>query len=108
MEVVINSERLKVPLLAIITILVHLAKKEKLGNLVGKFNKGKCKFGMSCRYDHHCSYCLKFGHNVINCHKLVADCERNGSGGRWNLSLHGQGHGNKEGPGAMSPTTSSC
>ena len=44
-----------------------------------KFNKGRCKFGASCRYDHRCSYCHKFGHNVLSCHKLIADRERSAS-----------------------------
>ena len=38
-----------------------------------KYNKGKCNFGASCKYDHKCSYCLKFGHNVLNCRKMLAD-----------------------------------
>ena len=44
-----------------------------------KYNKGKCPFGSSCKYDHKCSYCFKFGHTILTCHKLVADRERNGN-----------------------------
>ena len=40
------------------------------------FNQGYCKFGSSCRYEHKCSYCKKFGHVIFNCRKLVADKER--------------------------------
>ena len=40
-----------------------------------RYNKGKCNFGPSCRYDHKCSYCFKFGHTILNCRKLQADRE---------------------------------
>ena len=34
------------------------------------FNKGRCTFGLSCRYDHRCSVekCGKFGHGAHICH----------------------------------------
>ena len=50
--------------------------KSKSGERCHKFNKGKCKFGTLCRYNHRCSYCFKFGHNILTCRKLVADRER--------------------------------
>ena len=50
--------------------------KGKVNEPCRKFNKGKCKFGNSCRYEHRCSYCFKFGHNVLTCRKLAADRER--------------------------------
>lgn len=31
------------------------------------FNRGKCQYGSSCRYDHKCSTCGKFGHNAQQC-----------------------------------------
>ena len=40
------------------------------------FNKGKCKFGANCRYEHRCSYCLKFGHTILTCRKLIADMDK--------------------------------
>ena len=40
------------------------------------FNKGHCKFGKGCKFEHKCSYCGKFGHPVLNCRKLQADRER--------------------------------
>ena len=49
------------------------SNKGKVNEPCHKFNKGKCKFGNSCHYEHHCSYCYKFGHNVLSCHKLTAD-----------------------------------
>lgn len=37
-----------------------------------KFNNtGKCSFGQSCRYDHRCTFCGKFGHGEIKCHKKL-------------------------------------
>lgn len=37
-----------------------------------KFNNtGKCSFGQSCKYDHRCNYCGKFGHGEIKCHKKI-------------------------------------
>ena len=40
-----------------------------------RYNKGRCSFGTTCRYEHRCSYCFKFGHTVLNCRKLAADRE---------------------------------
>ena len=45
-----------------------------------RFNRGHCSFGQSCRFEHRCFYCGKFGHGVINCRQLrsdKADLERN-------------------------------
>ena len=38
-----------------------------------RFNRGRCNFGSGCRYEHHCSYCLKFGHGAVNCRKTALD-----------------------------------
>ena len=48
-----------------------------------KFNHGKCNFGLSCKFDHHCVYkpCNKFGHSILNCRKLAADHEKGLTGG---------------------------
>ena len=40
------------------------------------FNKGYCKFGASCKFEHKCSYCGKTGHAIIHCRKLQAELER--------------------------------
>ena len=40
-----------------------------------KYNKGRCNFGAGCRFKHKCSYCFKFGHNILVCHKLIYDQE---------------------------------
>lgn len=31
------------------------------------FNRGKCTYGTTCRYDHKCSRCGKFGHGAFQC-----------------------------------------
>ena len=41
-----------------------------------RFNRGKCNFGPTCRYEHKCSYCFKFGHGMLTCRKAQADRER--------------------------------
>ena len=42
-------------------------------NYCRRFNKGICTTGASCRYEHRCKYCRKFGHGIHNCRKLKAD-----------------------------------
>ena len=36
-----------------------------------RFNKGKCMNGNSCKYDHRCEYCGKFGHGAHICRKRL-------------------------------------
>ena len=50
----------------------------EVSNICRSYNRGRCSFGRTCRYDHRCSYCFKFGHAIINCRKLAAD--KNGGG----------------------------
>ena len=38
-----------------------------------RFNRGWCNFGSNCKYEHKCSYCLKFGHGAVNCRRANAD-----------------------------------
>ena len=38
-----------------------------------RFNRGRCTFGKTCRYEHRCTYCFKFGHGFHNCRKAAAD-----------------------------------
>ena len=45
----------------------HVARK-----LCIPFNQGHCKFGKSCRFDHRCSFCGKFGHGIFNCMKAAS------------------------------------
>ena len=32
-----------------------------------KFNKGKCTYGLRCKYDHRCLICNKWGHGAHSC-----------------------------------------
>ena len=44
-----------------------------------KFNRGKCTYGVSCKYEHRCNYCFKYGHLAVTCRKAIADrAEKNG------------------------------
>ena len=45
-----------------------------------RFNRGKCNFGLGCRYEHRCSYCYKFGHSTLNCRKAQANRSSKGRG----------------------------
>ena len=36
-----------------------------------KFNSGKCTDGLSCKFDHRCAFCFKFGHGSHNCRKAI-------------------------------------
>ena len=44
-------------------------KKKDDKEVCYRFNKGRCSFGSSCRYDHKCSFCHKTGHPTNNCRK---------------------------------------
>lgn len=45
-----------------------------------KFNQGRCHFGPSCKFEHKCGLCLKWGHGADNCRRVGQDsseyCER--------------------------------
>ena len=49
---------------------------QKSNDACRHYNRGNCKFGSNCHYDHKCSYCFKFGHSILMCYKLAADHER--------------------------------
>ena len=34
-----------------------------------RFNRGTCKFGFNCKFQHKCGLCSKFGHGVHNCQR---------------------------------------
>ena len=38
-----------------------------------RFNRGRCTFGVNCKWDHQCKYCGKWGHGTFSCRKLKAD-----------------------------------
>ena len=45
------------------------------------FNKGKCTAGKSCRYDHRCDECGKWGHGAHICRRKLNKSNDNGSNG---------------------------
>ena len=60
-----------------------------VNNICWRCNRVRCSFEQTCRYDHRCSYCFKFGHSVLNCGKLGNERgqnrdrnDRQSSGGR--------------------------
>ena len=38
-----------------------------------RFNRGRCTYGATCKYEHRCFYCSKMGHGVIVCRQLNRD-----------------------------------
>ena len=38
-------------------------------NICFKFNRGRCTYGMNCKFDHKCAICGKWGHGAHNCRK---------------------------------------
>ena len=37
------------------------------------FNRGKCTYGSTCKFEHRCSYCFRFGHPAVRCRKAEQD-----------------------------------
>ena len=33
------------------------------------FNQGHCEYGLSCKFEHRCGICGKFGHGTVNCRR---------------------------------------
>ena len=44
--------------------------RNKRDNICWKFNVGKCTYGLSCKFEHRCALCLKFGHGAHNCRRV--------------------------------------
>ena len=42
------------------------------------FDAGNCTFGAKCKFDHHCSYCNKYGHGSFNCRRAAQKGKREG------------------------------
>ena len=60
-------------------------KKKK--EICKRFNKGLCTAGLSCKYDHHCLECGKFGNGEHICRrKSNNEGNRGGSGNHQNPS----------------------
>ena len=58
--------------------------RERINEPCKHYNRGRCSFGSSCKYDRRCSYCFKLGHSILTCRKLIADRDRNQK--RWESS----------------------
>ena len=41
-----------------------------------KFNTGRCTFGISCKFEHKCALCMKFGHGAHDCRRANSDGKR--------------------------------
>ena len=53
-----------------------------------RFNIGKCTTGRSCKYDHRCKECGKWGHGAHICRKKLGNSSGNNTGGLNNSSNH--------------------
>ena len=54
----------------------HNKNNTSNGGECRRYNRGRCSFGNTCRYEHKCLYCHKFGHAILTCRKLIADREK--------------------------------
>ena len=54
----------------------HSGKSGNKSDHCKLLNRGYCKYGAGCKFEHKCSYCEKFGHPILSCRKLQADKER--------------------------------
>ena len=36
-------------------------------NICWKFNQGRCTYRISCKFEHKCAICNKWGHGAVNC-----------------------------------------
>ena len=55
-------------------------QKNKNQEICRHFNRGRCNFGSTCKYEHHCSYCFKYGYGTVNCRKANLDRNDKGNG----------------------------
>ena len=45
------------------------AGKKSNRDICYRFNRGKCSYGSSCKFEHHCALCSKYGHGAWNCRR---------------------------------------
>ena len=41
-----------------------------------RYNRGKCTFGIRCKFDHRCGICGKSGHGAFNCRRVMEQSDR--------------------------------
>ena len=47
--------------------------RSRNGETCRRYNRGRCNFGLNCKYEHRCSYCYKPGHMMLHCRRANAD-----------------------------------
>ena len=63
--------------------------RNRVAEACRRFNRGRCNFGVNCKFEHKCSYCGKMGHGTVNCRKAIGDRNNQQHGGRNNHQDHG-------------------
>ena len=59
------------------------------------FNQGNCTYGSRCKFEHKCSFCLKYGHGAWNCHRATAkNGQSSSTNGAANNNVNQTDHGN--------------
>ena len=69
-------------------------QNKKSGEICKRLNRGNCTFGLSCRYEHHCSVpkCGKFGHGAHICRlRLATEAQANSGSSQDRLEPVGAG-----------------
>ena len=61
-----------------------------------RFNRGRCSYGMNCKFDHRCNVCMKFGHGAHICRKAGENADRDFDRGR-NGGTHDRDPKDREG-----------
>ena len=61
------------------------ARSGKTPKLCTPFNQGYCGYGPSCKFEHKCALCSKYGHGAVNCRRG----SNGGSSNSWALSRSG-------------------
>ena len=66
-----------------------------------RFNRGKCSYGSSCKFEHKRGTCGKFGHGTFNCRRLQDKGDRNNNGSQSNNNNGNRRDGNNRPSNAM-------
>ena len=62
--------------------------KQRKSDVCWRYNRGKCTYGNSCKFDHKCAICLKFGHGSHNCRRANTTHDRRDHGDRDRRDRH--------------------